>query len=76
MSLLTFICFATAICLVKSSENCTILTVPPNVCGSSQVNKPMCDAGSALKYCTNLNVTSSSDNHAVVSDVESYIAQL
>ena len=55
-----------------------MLTLPASVCGSTEVNTPMCNAVSALKYCTNITVTSFkvSDNHSVVLDAESYLAEL
>lgn len=61
---------------VKCSDSCTVLTIPSSVCGSTEVNTAMCNPVSALKYCTNLTVTSSSDDHTVVLDVESYLAEL
>ena len=53
-----------------------MLTLPLSVCGSTEVNTPMCNSVSALKYCTNVTVTSSSSNHTAVLNVESYLAKL
>ena len=71
---MSYLCFLVGVllstyALCAAEEHCTVLTFPASVCGSTEVNTPMCNAVSALKYCTNITVTSSSDSHSVVLDV-------